>query len=120
LKPSEPSPKQSGEYEQGFVFPRQGVINEGNWEEFEARGFQALIYDVPDSSLRYWLNLCQRTHGATNVYTGDAYDPAEGRPLHNKPGNGIYASPEGIAVERAKLEWLGTMLRSKIDKDARA
>lgn len=82
----QPQPDRS-EGEQSFVMPRHGVIREDNWAEYEAQGFQA----VPEP-----LGFAQHIYGTPNVYTGDEYDWDAERPLHHKPGVGVYTNPAGF------------------------
>lgn len=75
------------------------IITEKNHAEYWARGFH-IVHDLPltgdedqdDINLR----VAKLDYGNENVYTGEAFDETEGRPLHLKPGKTIYVSPEGI------------------------
>lgn len=79
-----------------FTFPNHDVIHESNWPEYQAKGFQP----VPEP-----LKWAQSLYGTEHVYTGDAYDYNEGRPLRHKPGMYVYVDPEGLAIgqEKARL-----------------
>lgn len=80
-----------------FVLPHRGAVTEANWHVWQAEGvrpvpgFEAMTRDTTRV-----LHLLQKTSGTENVWTGDAFDLAEGRPLADKPGVGIYATEEGI------------------------
>jgi hypothetical protein len=90
-----------------FELPRYGVIREDNWPEYQARGFVPV--GTSDGSPRSlaWPQAC---YGIGHVYTGDAFDYAEQRPLRHKPGVGIYTEPDGLVYrdewQHEMEEWL--------------
>ncbi|HEV7944018.1 MAG TPA: hypothetical protein VGP17_14610 [Solirubrobacteraceae bacterium] len=86
---------ESPTYEPNFELPHHGVIREDNWPEYEAKGFNIIENSLGSTSE---LNAAQAVFGVEHVYTGDAWDEGEGRPLHHKPGTGIYTNAEGRAV----------------------
>jgi hypothetical protein len=94
------SSKDTG-YEPDFVLSHRDVIHEGNWPDYEAQGFfRGFSLDHIDSLahddiLIGILNLAKDLYGTENVYTGDAWSNEDGRPLHHKPGVGIYVHPNG-------------------------
>ncbi len=106
---TEARPNQEPTHEPNFELPRHGVIREDNWAEYQARGFEAVDHAAePTSTIE--LRFSQTIYGVEHVYTGDAWDEAEGRPLRLKPGVGIYADPEGLAIgeerSRERDEWM--------------
>lgn len=74
-------------YVPNFELSHHGVIREGNWAEFQAKGLVPLPED---------LDAAQAYYGVENVFTGDAYDWAAERPLQHKPGVGVYVTQEGL------------------------
>jgi hypothetical protein len=80
-------------YEPDFVLPRQGVIREDNWPEFAAQGFRPV---TPNT------DYARRVFGVEHVYTGDAFDYDEQRPLRHKPGIGVYVDAEGLELARER------------------
>lgn len=93
---AQPVPPQPGN-EPNFERPLRDVISEANWPEFQAKGFVFLENqaDTRDETVASRVDEAVRFFGRTNVYTGDAYDWHEQRPLANMPGLGIYIGPEG-------------------------
>lgn len=91
------SSQEPGEYSPDFILAHRDVIHEETWGEWEAQGFFPVITidvsNVPPSLF----SLMQDIYGAENVYTGDAYDKRERRPLRHNPGYSIYSSPAGQA-----------------------
>jgi hypothetical protein len=87
--------------EPDFVLPNHDVIREDNWTEYAAQGFEAFVGHNPGS---VELRFVQGLYGVRHVYTGDAWDETEQRPLHHKPGIGIYVDPEGLAIRAAEKE----------------
>jgi hypothetical protein len=79
-----------------FAASHYDRINEANWQEMRAKGFQMLVEQVDlgtprgQSSLKFW----QDTYGREYVYTGSPFEWRERRPLDHKPGRGIYVSGE--------------------------
>jgi hypothetical protein len=88
-----------------FVRVRRGVITEGNWPEYQAKGFVFLEnqQEPSDATHHSRVEFDEKFFGAKNVYTGHAFDLDEGRPLAHKPGLGIYAGPD--ADEYLVAEW---------------
>lgn len=90
-------PSDPRDHEPDFVLPHIEAIREDNWAEFEARGFGVAIgWRLADVAA------AQRWFGIEHVYTGDAYDWEQGRPLRHKPGMSIYVDPEGLAIGARK------------------
>lgn len=87
------TPADEPEHTPDFELPRHGVIREDNWPTYQARGFRPLWND--DSSTLSD-GFAQSLYGTAHVYTGDAYDEEEQRPLRHKPGVGIYSDPDGV------------------------
>lgn len=101
--PKSEQPSERADYVPDWVQGHQGAVHEGNWAEFEAKGFRPLspVFDYPGG-----LESAQSIYGTEHVYTGDRYDRAAGRPLRHKPGTSIYIDPEGEAIGHEKLhEW---------------
>jgi hypothetical protein len=80
-------PPEHTDYTPNFELPRHGAIREDNWPEFQAKGFLPVIGG---------LEFAQAIYGVEHVYTGDAYDYAERRPLRHIPRVGYYSDPEGL------------------------
>jgi hypothetical protein len=100
--PDSPSnPPEHTDYTPDFELPRHGAIREDNWAQFQARGFRPVIGG---------LGFAQVIYGVEHVYTGDPYDYMEERPLHHRPGIGVYADPDGLTRGeewmRKHHEWL--------------
>jgi hypothetical protein len=74
-------------YDPDFELPHHGVIREDNWTEYQAKGYVPVPEDLKGA---------QNVFGTEHVFTGDAYDPDEERPLRHKPGVGVYVDPEGL------------------------
>jgi hypothetical protein len=99
-------------YEPDFVLSHRDVIHEENWPEYETQGF-FMGFNVDhideasqDDVLVGLFNAAKATWGVENVYTGDAWSDEDGRPLHHKPGVGIYVHPDGRAhLANLKAEW---------------
>jgi hypothetical protein len=93
-----------------FVLPRRKAVTEANWHVWQAEGIRPVPpYEaLSDDRLTEALRLVQNVAGIENVWTGDAFDLREGRPLAGKPGTGIYATEDGIdrLVQRASDFWL--------------
>jgi hypothetical protein len=85
-----------------FDLPHRDAIHEDNWAEFEAKGFGvATGWSLTD------LAAAERWFGIEHVYTGDAFDRDQNRPLRHKPGMAIYVDPEGLAIGARKWkQWL--------------
>jgi hypothetical protein len=101
----EPAP--SDEYEPNFVFAHINAIHEDNWAEYEAQGIVPLKpIGRPDLPTADGLAPTQNVYGRANVYTGDAWDEKEDRPLRHKPGGTVYVrieageDPAGAAILR--------------------
>lgn len=88
-------------YDPNFVLSHRDAIHEDNWPEYEVQGFFWALGIPPtdeprqDHATMLFLNLAQEIYGVENVYTGDAWSVADSRPLHHKPGMGIYVHPNG-------------------------
>jgi hypothetical protein len=99
-----PGTGESG-YEPNFELSRRGVIREDNWPAYLANGFFVTLQVDAAEDLPEQLKWMQDIYGGEYVYTGDAWDYLEERPLRHKPGIGIYVDPEGlknVAAYRAK------------------
>jgi len=95
-------PNDPADHEPDFVLPHLGVVREENWAEFAAKDFGIAIGSSPID-----LDAAQRWFGIEHVYTGDAFDWDENRPLHHKPGMTIYVDSEGMAIGATKWkQWL--------------
>jgi hypothetical protein len=81
----------SPEHTPDFDLLHYDVIHEDNWAEYQAKGYEPIGDFYPKR-----LDMMRNVFGAHNLYTGDAWDYDEGRPLRHKPGSSIYTSPEGI------------------------
>ncbi len=92
------------ESEPNFELPNRGAISEDNWEEYKALGFDVLHSAVSEEALAGKLQTSEGTYGATNVFTGDAFDEDADRPLRHKPGVGVYISPAGEEFSRQQDE----------------
>ncbi len=82
-----------------FELSHRDVIREDNWQEYVAQGF----IPVPEP-----YELAQIFYGIPNVYTGEGYDYAEGRPLRHAPDDGVYTNRDGLEYMQALLrdeEW---------------
>jgi hypothetical protein len=120
----ETGPRREGEpsesdYSPDFVFPHHDAITETNWPEWTARGIRPVagLEVVSDQDLPRLLKMMQGLGGVEHVYTGDAFDLAEGRPLANKPGTGIYATEEAIRRQvEAKQDLLRTAAEIREEK----
>ena len=88
-------------YEPDFGLPYHDVIHEDNWPEYAARGFRVVDRNLESIGE---VGLARARYGMEHVYTGDAWDEAEGRPLRHKPGIGVYVDPDGLAIRAAKDE----------------
>ena len=88
--------KQAAPYEPDFELSHKDVVREDNWAKFEANGFRVLSIATDIDDTLGHVMLAQDEFGIGNIYTGDAYDDQEGRPLRHKPGVSIYVSPDGI------------------------
>jgi hypothetical protein len=86
----------STEYEPNWTLPLHDAIREDNWAQY-CGAVVVLWESLPDERASRWLASEQLRYGAGNVYTGDAYDYEEDRPLRHKPGKGIYVSEAGLA-----------------------
>jgi hypothetical protein len=87
------------EHTPNFELPRHGAIREDNWPEHQAAGFQPIWNS--DGSARSF-GFAQMLYGTEHVYTGDAYDDGERRPLRHKPGVGLYTDPDGVTFHAEK------------------
>jgi hypothetical protein len=100
------NPAAEPEHKPNFELPRHGVIREDNWPEYQAKGFIPL-WNGDGSTLS--VRFAQGQYGTAHVYTGDAYDEDEQRPLQHKPGVGLYSDPDGIVYnaehERKRKEF---------------
>jgi hypothetical protein len=72
---------------QDFELSHRDVIHEDNWPDYEAQGFVAVPYDFSSAKTLF---------GTENVYSGDAFDPTELRPLRHKPGASVYTNRAGL------------------------
>jgi hypothetical protein len=103
------TPADEPEHTPDFELPRHGAISEDTWPEYQARGFQPIYNAADDKELVLRLRLTQGGYGTEHVYTGDAYDETEQRPLRHKPGIGVYVDPDGLVVadgnRRKQEEW---------------
>lgn len=81
-------------YSPDFELSHRGVIREDNWQEYVAQGF----IPVPEP-----YELAQIFYGIPNVYTGDGYDYAEGRPLRHASDDGVYTNQDGLEYMQALL-----------------
>ena len=95
---NEVSPNQEPAHEPDFELPRYRVIREDNWPEYQARGFQPVKNATQAEAVRALSSAEFHYGGDEHVSAGDAWDEAEERPLHHKPGIGIYADPQGLAI----------------------
>lgn len=91
-----PSEQVNSGAEPDFVIPGWNVISEGNWPEYQAKGFTFLKNqdDPANASNMSELGRTELFHGSGRVFTGAAFDVDEGRPLAHKPGIGIYLAPD--------------------------
>jgi hypothetical protein len=88
----------SPENEPNFVFGGARVISEANWSEYEAQGVRNVVDAIPpedENALRDELERKGRSYGTGNLLLGDAFDQEASRPLHLKPGIGVYVTAEG-------------------------
>jgi hypothetical protein len=102
-----------------FTLPKRDAVSEGNWTEYESRGYRPLVEGaVSDKGLTHMIDSAQHFYGTENVVTGDAYDLEAGRPLHHKPGRSIYVSPEGIEYAKERNEAILEQLHGTQSKDS--
>ena len=98
------------EEDPNFVLPHIDAIHEDNWPEFEAQGVRVEYNDVTREDMPEMLGFVQHRYGVENVYTGDAFDEKEGRPLRHKPGSAIYFHPDGLEYARRQhqefMQWM--------------
>lgn len=92
--PSQPG-SEPNEQNVDFVLPHRDAIREDNWPEWQARGIEVKVDSLPADKVEKMYTILQSRYGADHVYTGDAYDDATGKPLHSKPGRGIYIDHGG-------------------------
>jgi hypothetical protein len=88
-----------GEKEPGWdwVGEHWDVVHEDNWPEWSSRGI--IRVDIGNGNL----DIAWHYYGVAELYTGDGWDEAAGRPTRDKPREGIYATAR--AHERRK--WMG-------------
>lgn len=93
------------EHEPNFTMPNRDIIREDNWEEYADQGFIARwgVW-ATDRELLSALMAAESRHGAQNVFTGEAFDLDEGRPLRNQPGKSVYIHPDAPGGGMA-LDW---------------
>jgi len=98
---SETNTGNQSKYTPDFDILRRDVVHEENWPEYEAQGFISLG-DLHERRL----DMMRNVFGTEHVYTGDAWDEEELRPLRHKPGRSIYVSLEGrkLAAEKSREE----------------
>lgn len=87
--------RSASESEPNFTLAHRDAVREDNWTEYEAAGIRVERQVVSDSDFDHEYDRAQTYYGFENVYSGDAFDEKEGRPLRHKPGRGIYVLPEG-------------------------
>lgn len=81
-----------------FTLPNIDAVKEANWQEMSAQGVRVVDECLTtERSMRVALKFAQAMWGTQNVLTGDAFDEKEQRPLHLKPGRGVYIRAEGLA-----------------------
>jgi hypothetical protein len=85
----------ASESEPNFSLAHRDAVREDSWAEYEAAGIKVEKRVVSDSNFDDEYDRAQTYYGVENVYSGDAFDEKEGRPLRHKPGRGIYVLPEG-------------------------
>jgi hypothetical protein len=96
-----PATPENNDYVPDFELHRD-VVSEGNWLEYEAKGFSEFMPYTNEDDLSFARNVC----GIEHVYTGDAYDDDAGRPLRHKPGRSIYVDPQGrLNCVRTMRRW---------------
>jgi hypothetical protein len=84
-------PKSDGDPD--FILPHHDIITEANWPEYESKGFEFyrnVRSERREAPAQHGADILM---GADRVYTGDAFDEEEGRPLAHMPGTGIYLAP---------------------------
>jgi hypothetical protein len=86
-------------HQPNFVIKNFGTIREDNWGEYKARGFRFIGDGDEDPTRAGKLGHARMYYGDEHVYTGDAWDETEARPLRHKPGISLYADPEGLAIK---------------------
>jgi hypothetical protein len=73
-----------------FALPNHDAVREDNWQEMVEQNVKVLIDCVALEELPKRMGTMQGLWGVEHILTGDAFDETEQRPLHLKPGRGIY------------------------------
>lgn len=101
-----------------FQFESGGLVTESNWEEEMRAGTRNLFPFVDthdDAYLDGVLAGLRKAFGKENVLLGDAFDENEQRPLHHKPGVGVYLRPNKTCSEEQKESLQGKFAISIFD-----
>jgi hypothetical protein len=83
--------------EPDFVFGQRRVVTEENWAQYEAQGVSNVVEAAADGdALAQELERLGQEYEPSRVLVGDAFDAMSQKPLHLKPGIGLYLRPEAV------------------------